>query len=301
MNMKNFIEDFNEVDKFERYDMIGENINGIIDFMLEKSKDNALRERAVKMIASKKFAKCLKKVVKKREFDISLNLVTVLSSLLSDLKFGEEEGNYDTEVKDCFFYIIETMVEKKVKKISRKTDIPSPVIINLVLECPESLESDDVSTGRMHFFINKLIKKFYMIPSIKLETEDDKEKLDYTDIDKWTKVVKLIIGGNRLKNFAIDVLLEPNKRMESLTSEQAPVYNLLTDMALNILNDMKSKEAGEMIEKCYIKQRIYADSKEYKDTKRRLSLLMVDEEKYPKLAKAVKELAKNEKNKKYLG
>ena len=300
MNMKRFIEDFSEVEKYERYNMVGENINDIIDFMLDKNKDNALRERAVKLITSKKFAKTLKKVVKKREYDISLNLISVLSSLLADMEFdNDEEGksdDKDKEVQDSFFYIIETMMEKKVKKICNKTGLPKQVIINLVLECPESLE--EAPTGRMYYFINKLIKKFYMIPSIVAKSD---ETIDYTNIDQFIKVVKLLIGASKIKNFAINVLLEPNKRMESITSEQAPVYNLLTDMALNILNDIKKKdEIKETIEKLYIKQRIYADSKDYKDTKRRLSLLMIDGEKYPKLSKAIKELASNEKNKKYL-
>lgn len=297
MNMKRFIEDFSEVEKYERYNMVGENINDIIDFMLDKNKDNALRERAEKLITSKKFAKTLKKVVKKREFDISLNLIFVLSTLLAEMDVDEKEGKSDDkEVEDSFLYIIETMMEKKVKKISSKTGLPKQIVINLILECPESLE--EAPTGRMYYFINRLIKKFYMIPTILSTSEDT---VDYTNIDQFIKLVKLLIGSSKIKNFAVNILLEPSKRMESITSEQAPVYNLLTDMALNILNDIKKKdEIKETIEKLYIKQRIYADSKDYKDTKRRLSLLMIDGEKYPKLSKAIKELASNEKNKKYL-
>lgn len=295
MNVMNYVQDFEEMDSYEREQLVGETINEIIRTILATGKDanQSDKERLKKVLIKKSYAKVLTRVVKSREYDIDLTLAVVLSDILVEGQSDEEGEEISDLVKDLFYKIIEIMITKKTNNICKSTRIARPIVTNLILECPDDLDRECVPMGQRYYFINRVINKFYYLPDI---IEANNINFDYNDVDRTIKMVKEIIGEENLGKFAINILLEPRSKFSKLNENQVPVWNLLTKMACTIIDDLDVVEQRGATRKSicngYIKRReVFAKkSPEGEDVPRRIDLRTVNSNFYPSLARAVEDI-----------
>lgn len=295
MNVMNYIQDFEEMDSFEREELVGETINEIVRTILATGKEAnpTDKERLKKILIKKSYAKVLARVVKSRQYDIDLTLTVVLSDILVDGQSDDEGEEISDLVKDLFYKIIEIMITKKTNHICKSTRIARPIVTNLILECPDDLNRECVTMGQRYYFINRVINKFYYLPDI---IEVNSLNFDYNDVDRNIKMVKEIIGEDNLSKFAINVLLEPRSKFDRLDESQITVWNLLTRMALTILDDLDIVDQRGATRKticnAYIKRReIFAKkSPDGEDVPRRIDLTTINGNHYPAIGRAIEDI-----------
>lgn len=295
MNVMNYIQDFEEMDSYEREELVGETINEIVRTILATGKEAnpTDKERLKKILIKKSYAKVLARVVKSREYDIDLTLAVVLSDILVEGQSDEEGEEISDLVKDLFYKIIEILITKKTNHICKSTRIARPIVTNLILECPDDLNRECVPMGQRYYFINRVINKFYYLPDI---IEANNLNFDYNDIDRNIKMVKEIIGEENLSKFAINILLEPRSKFERLDESQITVWNLLTRMALTIIDDLDIVEQRGSTRKticnAYIKRReIFAKkSPDGEDVPRRIDLTTINSNHYPAIGRAIEDI-----------
>ena len=290
MNVLNYANEWDELESFERDEFIGDSINSVIRFLLSLTPDagQADKDRLKKVLIKKSYAKTLYRVVKGRQYDIDLTLVVVLSDILVEERPKDDEVS--DLVRDLFLRIIEIMITKKTNELCKKCKIARPIVTNLILECPDDLERDCVPGNLKYYFINRLINKCYYIPDI---VESNEISFDYGDIDRFVKLMTEILGEENIVKFAANILLEPRAKYDTLEENQIVMWDMLTRVALTIINDLDLiKQRGttrRTITNLYIKRReMYV--KKGQDVERRINLTEVNPDEYPSFGKAVEDI-----------
>ena len=293
MNVIEYLNEWDELQSYERDEFVGETINQVVRFLLNNNQQSsqADKDRLKNILIKKSYAKVLTRVVKSRYYDIDLTLATVLSDILVEERADDDQVS--ELVRDLFLKIIETIITRKTNEICKITRYPRPIVTNLILECPDDLERECVSAGQKYYFINRIINKCYYIPEI---VELNELNFDYSDIDRFIRLIKEIIDEENLVKFAINILLEPRTKFNRLEENQIPIWNLLTNVALTIIDDLdvtvQRGTTRKAICNLYIKRReVFAKkSPDKEDVPRRISLITVDRNQYGALGRALEDI-----------
>lgn len=293
--IKEFLNDWNNAeDKHDRAYVVENNIGEVCHIYLEKSNRNEQQLRKLRgLFLSKKFAKTLYRLIVKNRSEVSPLVVPVLADILITHPVGEENELVNAtltltdDIGKMYLEIIETVLKKKVRKVCKKTGLNESLVKNLLIECPEDLESKE--GPQAYFYINRVIRKMY---GILLAAQDDAEKALLLDVDTIDTLIGLVVGDSLKVKVAFNILLEKYDKTKYLTPDQIAMWNTLSEFALNTIEDIgKKKEIAEVVEHLYIKRR-RIDKKNQRDGQRRLDLTELNEDDYPKTVKAIKSLLK---------
>lgn len=250
-----------------------------------------VKELHEKMIHPK-FPKALTKIMKaaKKEsgFEpLDLGFAVIIAEFLEKNRNNE---NLTDEVKTEYADIINELLKKRSKKIAKKSDVNIDVVKELLVITPDvGYISNDRFVG---IYSQKMLRKLYYFAN-KVDT-------GIKDIDQIKVLFEKIFdnGDDEEKSLldliAVNILLEKKENLKAYTDEaQIKMWNLMTDFALNTIENQKKKHIAELVE--YYCKRREADAKKERDSARRINLNTINAEQYPKFAKVVAKFSENGK------
>lgn len=263
---------------------IDEHQKDLIDFYVKfghRAKNTETINELYTRMLNPKFAKGLKKILKSEDSEgIDYGFVTIINGFIE--KFHKHE-ELTEELMAEYSDIIDKILKKRIKAISKKVNIDKDIIKELLVIVPDvGCISNEKFTG---IYSQRMLRKLYIMAAdreIGLNTTKDIKKL-----------FKVLFGENILDLIAINILLEKKEYMKNFNEQQLAVWNLFTDFALEYINGEGKKHIGELVE-YYCNRRRVDDSKE-RDGARRISLNNIDAERYEDLSKVIKKFVKNGK------
>lgn len=228
-----------------------------------------------------KFAKALKKILKSEDSEgIEYGFVTIINGFIEKYHKHEE---LTEELMADYSVIIDKILKKRIKEVSKKVDIDKNIIKELLVIVPDvGCISNEKFTG---IYSQRMLRKLYIISA--------EREIGITKTKEIKKLFKALFGENILDLIAINILLEKKEYMKNFNEQQLAVWNLFTDFALEYINGEGKKHIGELVE--YYCNRRRADDGKERDAARRISLTNIDAEKYSDLSKVVSKFAKNGK------
>lgn len=298
---KKFLKDFMKGDKEDRMDILNDRLDGFVEYFLGDFKNNPLKDEVYDLILSKKFAKALKRYIK--EYTAPMELVLVIADSFGKIKNNSEESENNKELVTIYVSILNELLEKRVKKVVKATGLPETVAQNILIECPE--EICDKKPQQQFMYIRRVIRKLYVIDTVYKVEENSievSERILKTEI--LLKLFKTVFGDDLLDKVCSVILLENRKNANlcsNMSEESKLMWNAITDVALLTLNySGKKKEIAVWLDRYYVKRRM-RDKDLENNVNRRINLTEIDEEKYPKVVKAVNYLIEeNDSVEKYL-
>ena len=263
---------------------IDEHQKDLIDFYVKfghRAKNTETINELYTRMLNPKFAKGLKKILKSEDSEgIDYGFVTIINGFIE--KFHKHE-ELTEELMAEYSDIIDKILKKRIKAVSKKVNIDKDIIKELLVIVPDvGCISNEKFTG---IYSQRMLRKLYIMAAdreIGLSTTKDIKKL-----------FKVLFGENILDLIAINILLEKKEYMKNFNEQQLAVWNLFTDFALEYINGEGKKHIGELVE-YYCNRRRVDDSKE-RDGARRISLNNIDAERYEDLSKVIKKFVKNGK------
>lgn len=263
---------------------IDEHQKDLIDFYVKfghRAKNAETINELYTRMLNPKFAKGLKKILKSEDSEgIDYGFVTIINGFIE--KFHKHE-ELTEELMAEYSDIIDKILKKRIKAVSKKVNIDKDIIKELLVIVPDvGCISNEKFTG---IYSQRMLRKLYIMAAdreIGLNTTKDIKKL-----------FKVLFGENILDLIAINILLEKKEYMKNFNEQQLAVWNLFTDFALEYINGEGKKHIGELVE-YYCNRRRVDDSKE-RDGARRISLNNIDAERYEDLSKVIKKFVKNGK------
>lgn len=286
MKLKGFIKNFKQADgKSERVEYLAKHMDEFVDyFMSGDFETDEYRLEMYDLFMTKKFAKAVDKY--SDEYETKPELVSVISDVFQNLK----DSNPDPKIIEMYSDIVrENLLRKRTKKLVKATGLPSEVAINILISCPSTV--DEKPFDEQFEYIDLLVSKFYVIGRF-IDNLEDTTKISDTILNTETllKAFKTVLGDGMMDKVTSFILLADRKQMnkiEELGEFAMKMWEALTDVALLSLNySGKKADIAEWLRKFYIKKRKKNNDIE-KGINRRIDLTSIDEEKYPKVVKAV--------------
>ena len=248
-----------------------------------KAKSAELVNILYSKMATEKFAKALKKIIKNKneQFgELDCGFVVIIASFLE--KFHKDENMTD-EIFETYTDIIDKLLKKRVKDVNKKLDIDPDVIKELLVITPDvGYISNDKFVG---IYSQKMLRKLYIMSA-------DKE-IGLTETEQIEKLFKKLFGKKLLDLIAINILLEKKEYLKNFNEQQTAMWNLMTSFALEFIENEDKDHIIELLE--YYCSRRKRDADNNKDGARRITLSSVPESDYPKIAKAISKFTKKGK------
>lgn len=262
--------------------LIDENQKDLIDFYVKhgfKMKNaDTINELYNKML-NPKFAKAIKKIAKS-EGGLDSGFIIIINGFIE--KNHKNEAMTEELLTD-YTKVINKVLKSSIKKISESVGIDKDVAKELLVIVPnKDYITSERATG---FYCQKMLRKLYIIAAEK--------DLGLTKTKKVKELFQKLFGKKLLDLVAINMLLEKKEYMKGFNENQTAVWNMITDFALEYINDQDKDHITELVE--YYCDRRKNDSERNRDSARRISLNHIDEERYPVLAKRIKKFAKDGK------
>lgn len=287
--MKNFITNL-KPKKMEVSDlayMIDENQKDLIDFYVKhgfKMKNAETINMLYEKMLNPKFAKALKKVAKNGEDNswtgLDYGFIMIINGFIE--KNHKNEAMTD-ELLASYTNIINKILKTKINKIAKAVDIDKDIVKELLVIVPDkACVNNERAVG---FYTAKMLRKMYIIAAEK--------DLGLNDTDKIKKLFQKLFGKKLIDVVAVNMLLEKKEYMKSFNESQTAVWNMITELALETIENQDKAHIVELIE--YYCNRRKSDFERNRDSARRISLNHIDVEKYPKLAKRISKFTKDGK------
>lgn len=233
-------------------------------------------------MAEEKFITTLKKAMKKEKGDEILESSPGLIIVLNDF-LAATSGKLTEEQKEIVSKIINKGIKKSKAKITEKVEIPEEVAQELLVVIPVP---EIVDRKFSIISIQKLTKKLYNVAKV-MDTK-------LTTVKQIKKLFKQILGEDMLIDAAGAILLERKEISSKFSTHQTEVWNLLTLFALETIEDQNKEDVKESILAYGARRK--KDEMKGRDSERRIKVTSIDdEEKYPKIVKAVRKLAESGK------
>jgi len=299
-DVKDFLDEWKALDdmtKDDRTNLLYDNLKPITDFYVSKSRSTKEGHRKLiaqifKRMESITFAKTLKRIVKSidaEEITIDVRLVILLTDFIVNIsRNGFKSKDADEEVIDIYAKVIDTILATPIKKLSKKVNLDVDTLKELLVVIPDPDLLTEVKD--IEFYLKGVTRKIYAIT-----TKKDLE----LDSDTLRTMFSKLFGEDALEYIAVYILLERRSMLENLKIDsQKSAWNALTTFALDQLEGKKKKAIAEMLQ-YYVEQR-QADNKKDRDEARRISLIGIAEDTYPKISAVVDVLSEKDKVAKYL-
>ena len=279
--MKEFIKGL-KLKRMSASELAGEiayNQDDLISFFVKdahRAKNADIINELYSKMKNPKFVKALNKILKagKKEEDkgLSIGFAVIIAGFIE--KFNAETED-DKEVLAEYCEIAIKLLKKRVKEVNKKLDLDPEIVRELLLITPDvTYISNDKFVG---IYSQKMLRKLYSISA--------KKETGLTETKQIKKLFKKLFKEELLDLIAINILLEKKDFMKNFNEQQTALWNLMTNFALELIEGESKKHIRELIE--YYCTRRRADANKNRDAARRINLLYVDAEQYPKIAKAV--------------
>lgn len=289
MTIKDFLKewkpkDLKKMKKEERVDLIHYYFETICEFMLKNShKDKVTTAELFTRMNDLKFAKTLKKVIKKNE-DCNPVMALVIGTFVE-----RNPQKPDDEIIEVYADCITKLLKEPIKKVAKKTGMSKEFVAEVLAIVPTPSIVHKKNTG---VYVNKLLRKLYFM------AKEGEVEIDIEDSKSLKKLLITIFGEDNFDFVLAEILLERKDQIKSFNQEQLAIWNTITDFALETLEKKKKKELKSVLE-FYISRRKF-DVEKDRDSARRTPLLGIVPEDYPKLSEVISTLAEKENMKKYL-
>ena len=289
--MKNFIKDLNikKMSASELACVIDENQKEFADFYVKngfKAKNAEMINSLYEKMLSPKFVKALKKVAKNGSEDggswsgLDYGFIVVINGFIE--KNHKNEALSEELLAD-YTKIINKVLKSKINSIAKDVNIEKDIVKELLVVVPD--KSCVNSPRAAGFYCQKMLRKLYIISA------DRNIGLEKT---KNVKILfQKLFGKKLLDVVAVNMLLEKKEFMKGFNENQTALWNLITDFALDYINNQDKDHITELVE--YYCDRRKSDSDRNRDSARRISLMHIDQEKYPALAKRIRKFTKEGK------
>jgi hypothetical protein len=288
MGVRNFIDTkIKKLGKEERIDFLREEMPGVAEFYIRKGHHEQDKvQKIFDKLSDEKFVGVLNKWIKEakdNDEEIDIGIVTLITDFLE-----KRSNNLDEDTVSKYVSAIDKILKKKVKKLSGKLDLDKDFIKELLVVLPdESYASEGKYIG---FTVQRMLRRIYLISK-----DND---ICLKDTKQLKKLFKALFGSEMLGWVAINILLERKENMKQFNNKQLDVWNLLSNFALDTLNDMEKDDLKEFIS--FYADRRAKDAEKNRDSARRIQLSQVSQDDYGRIAKAVCRLSEKDKVKKYL-
>lgn len=283
--MKNFLQECKKPKKMRAGDLatlIYDNQDIIVDFYTRKAhlKDasSTVNELFNKM-ACDNFVKALNKIRKSKDEDVKLNIGMAVV-IAGFIERKHKDPDVSEELIDKYKELINKLLKSRIKEVNKKLNLDPDLIGDLLLIVPE--KSYIKNHKIVGVYSQKMLRKMYIL-------SQDKD-LGINDIDTVKKIFGKLLGKKLFDLIAINILLEKKEYLKNFNEKQQAIWNLMTTFALDVIEKQDKKHIIELLE--YFVSRRKKDIGTNRDSARRISLLSIDSEQYPKTAKAVSKLIK---------
>lgn len=287
----------------------------ITEFMIRKGhihKFKDSKERVFKFMANEKTVKGIKLVMKRAkkepEYALPIEFVRVICDYL---EWANRQSNKEEleEINDAYFEIVSDLLDKKAKKISKKTGLGKEVVKELLAVCPSDKYITEDKSGRAFIFaVQKMARKLYILAKSTedVEKEDNNLKsvlgVQYDNVKSLKKTFEAILGKKRLPLLAVAILLEKKEFIKEYNQQQVFMWNRVADIAIEIIETCGKKDKKEAVSilQQYATFRA-ADDKNGRDGSRHVNIMSLPCENFPNIFKAAKKVAdKNKRLAEYL-
>jgi hypothetical protein len=296
--MKEFIKEWKpkkvkEWNKRERQDVLRANLDDIVKFYLAEGHHQKNREVITELfdrMQTPQFVKTLQQLLDGKKGETPARIDLAFAMVINDFMESRFE-NLDEETVGAYSEVVNKLLKKRVKKVAEETGLDKDLIKELliVVSHPEVVTNDRYIGVQ----VRNILRKIYTLAK---ENED----LGLDSAKKFKKLFKALFGGGDTLNYvAVAVLLERKDTIRNFNEGQTKVWNLLTEFALETLEDNKKKYIEDLIVDRYVSLRLKEDLKQ-RDSARRIQFSSISEQSYPKLREVTKDLAEKDKFKKYL-
>lgn len=238
-------------------------------------RERKLREDLLDVMDDPKVLKAVKLVSKDQDSDYGFP--AVFAVVLRDLVDTQRRKHGNDEILDEYEKIIHIILKQEIKSLSKVSGISKELAYELltVLPIPEIVNRKQI----VGIYVGRINRKLYIAEDKKFDTIDR--------IKTIRQIYKYLFGNlDMIDEIALSILLE---RRPTNDNAKTNIYSLLTTFALDTLEKMEKKEIRDVVKR-YAERR-----KREREGSRRVVLSEIDKEDYPKIAKAVKKVIKNEK------
>lgn len=284
----------NKMKKDEVAKYIFENQSDIVAYYIKKSYSKKFMgpiNDLFKRMTHKKVPAALKLILKraKKEDEIYLDpgFAVIINGFL-EWVHRTDEANDLSEIIDEYYEVVDAILKKRAKKLGDSLDIDPDVIKEVLVIAPsKDYISDDKFVG---YYSQKMLRKLYILAS------DTEKEVGITSTKQVRKLFKKLFGENLIDVIAVHVLLEKKEFIKNYNDKQMALWNIMTAFALETIEKQEKKHIAELLR--YYAQRRANDDRKQRDAARRVSLVGINAEEYPRIAKVVAKMP--EKVTKYL-
>lgn len=248
-----------------------------------KAKNAELVNELYSKMATEKFAKAMKKILKNKNDaygELDCGFAAIIANFIE--KYHKEESMTD-EMLETYTDIIDKLLKKRIKAVNKKLNLDTDVIKELLVITPDiGYISNDKFVG---IYSQKMLRKLYIMSAEK--------ELGITETDQVRTLFKKLFGKELLDLIAINILLEKKEYLKNFNEKQTAMWNLMTSFALEEIEKQDKEHIVELLE--YYCSRRKRDADNGRDGARRINLSSVPETDYPRIAKGIKKFTKNGK------
>lgn len=292
--IKDFLKEWSpkKLGKDERADTLYTYIPGIVEFYVKKGHQQPPEmAQLFTIMDDPKFLKTLLRIAKTHddETPIDLGMASVLAEYIaSRMSKTATDNAKDFSVVEGYHKAIDTILKKRIKKVSKKTGLDKNLVKELLIIIAEP---EAVSNPRfMWIYVQRVLQKLYVLSG--------KEDLKIEGTEALQTLFKQLFGKEFLNEVAINALLDSRQKINNFSNSQKHVWNLVTSFALDTIESNDKQTIRELLE--YFIDRREKDDKASRDRARRIQFAAVSNEDFPKFTKAVKKLSERDKNAKFL-
>lgn len=272
----------------EQYVLIEEYVKNIHN---QKYQENAAHMYQVFMSA--KVVKGFEKYVKNFKDELSEGWAVLIMDALEysrDHKENIQEDELDA-ILEGYTAILGKLLKKRTKEITKKSNITPEALQELLVIAPST---DFISNEKyVGVYVRKMTSKLYTLCK-----KADPKSIGLESVKDVSKLFKGIFNKDLLRWVALEILLERKDAVAKATATEKLMWALLTDFALETVENLPKEDRKKTVEN-YCKRR-FGDAKRDKDSARRVNLLSLSEDDFPKTSKLVKKLSEDERVKQYL-
>lgn len=282
MGVKSFLEEWKpKKDKGELLELLSNELPSLEEFYFFKG--HKVRETVDKIydkMASPKFPKCLKKIMKDQELDAGV------ATIIAD--FLERKGSeLPEELVTMYAELVDKLLKSRVKKLTKKVGIDPNIAKDVLVVVPGDEYINDRFVG---IFVGRVCRKLYVLAR---ETG-----LEIKETKQLKKLFKFLFKDELINDVAVAILLEKKETMKNFNDKQVEIWNALTNFALDTLNGLEKDDLKNYL--VTFAERRMRDYEKNRDAARRVQLTQIADESYSRIAKVVSKLQEKEKYSKFL-
>lgn len=268
-----------QYEKDDRTKIIYDDINELAVYYIREShrmRDD-IREKIFEILQNKKVAKLIKRITKTLDqAPLDPSIVILFTNFMEKCK------DVDEDVMIIYLDTINAILKKRIKKISKKVGLDKELVKEVLVIVPKP---EIVNPRLVGIYVNRIMRKLYT-----LGKEND---LKINEYEVLVKLFEHVFGKELIPQVSVELLLERRDIIKNFNDNQKKLWNVGTNAALEILESSKKKDIVELLTR-YVKRR-EKDAKRNKDSARRIQIVQISKEDFPKIYKAYKKISENDK------